>query len=131
MFMLLHLDLVYEQAKKKGRLHSLAGLHEAVVQGALARSGAGRSHGRRSRGMPNCKRRPFFLRHSASARLTPPPASVGGASAEVLYSGPQGAPGGAGSGECSRPRRLDRSRRAGTELTVEGKQTNTVTFSVM
>jgi Cu(I)/Ag(I) efflux system membrane protein CusA/SilA len=33
-FMLLYLDLVYEEAKREGRLRSLADLREAIVQGA-------------------------------------------------------------------------------------------------
>jgi Cu(I)/Ag(I) efflux system membrane protein CusA/SilA len=36
-FMLLYLDLAYEQAKKEGRLGTLAGLREAIVQGAVKR----------------------------------------------------------------------------------------------
>ena len=36
-FMLLYLDLAYEQAKKEGRLTSLAGLQEAIMQGAVKR----------------------------------------------------------------------------------------------
>ncbi len=36
-FMLLYLDLSYEQAKKEGRLTSLAGLQEAIVHGAAKR----------------------------------------------------------------------------------------------
>jgi len=36
-FMLLYLDLAYEQAKKEGRLRSLAELREAIVQGAVKR----------------------------------------------------------------------------------------------
>ncbi len=36
-FMLLYLDLSYEQANKEGRLHSLADLREAVVHGAVKR----------------------------------------------------------------------------------------------
>ena len=36
-FMLLYLDLAYEQAKKEGRLKTLAGLQEAIMQGAVKR----------------------------------------------------------------------------------------------
>jgi Cu(I)/Ag(I) efflux system membrane protein CusA/SilA len=36
-FMLLYLDLAYEQARKEGRLTTLAGLREAIVQGAVKR----------------------------------------------------------------------------------------------
>jgi len=36
-FMLLFLDLAYEEAKAKGRLRSLAELHEAIVHGAVKR----------------------------------------------------------------------------------------------
>jgi Cu(I)/Ag(I) efflux system membrane protein CusA/SilA len=36
-FMLLYLDLAYEQAKKEGRLRTPAGLREAVIQGAVKR----------------------------------------------------------------------------------------------
>ena len=36
-FMLLYLDLAYEQAKKEGRLRSLAELREAILQGAVKR----------------------------------------------------------------------------------------------
>jgi Cu(I)/Ag(I) efflux system membrane protein CusA/SilA len=36
-FMLLYLDLAYEEAKKEGRLGTLAGLREAIVQGAVKR----------------------------------------------------------------------------------------------
>jgi Cu(I)/Ag(I) efflux system membrane protein CusA/SilA len=36
-FMLLYLDLAYEQAKKEGRLRSLAGLQEAIRYGAVKR----------------------------------------------------------------------------------------------
>ena len=36
-FMLLYLDLAYEQAKKEGRLRSLAELREAIVNGAVKR----------------------------------------------------------------------------------------------
>jgi Cu(I)/Ag(I) efflux system membrane protein CusA/SilA len=36
-FMLLYLDLAYEEAKKQGRLRSLAELREAIVQGAVKR----------------------------------------------------------------------------------------------
>jgi Cu(I)/Ag(I) efflux system membrane protein CusA/SilA len=36
-FMLLYLDLAYEQAKKEGRLGTLAELREAIVQGAVKR----------------------------------------------------------------------------------------------
>jgi Cu(I)/Ag(I) efflux system membrane protein CusA/SilA len=36
-FMLLYLDLAYEQAKKEGRLGTLQGLREAIVQGAVKR----------------------------------------------------------------------------------------------
>jgi Cu(I)/Ag(I) efflux system membrane protein CusA/SilA len=36
-FMLLYLDLSYEQAKKEGRLRSLADLREAVLHGAVSR----------------------------------------------------------------------------------------------
>jgi Cu(I)/Ag(I) efflux system membrane protein CusA/SilA len=36
-FMLLYLDLAYEDAKKAGRLGTLAGLREAIVQGAVKR----------------------------------------------------------------------------------------------
>ncbi len=36
-FMLLYLDLAYEQAKKEGRLRSLADLQETIVQGAAKR----------------------------------------------------------------------------------------------
>ena len=36
-FMLLYLDLAYEQAKKEGRLRSLAALQEAIVHGAAKR----------------------------------------------------------------------------------------------
>ena len=36
-FMLLYLDLAYEQAKKEGRLSTLAELREAIVQGAVKR----------------------------------------------------------------------------------------------
>jgi Cu(I)/Ag(I) efflux system membrane protein CusA/SilA len=36
-FMLLFLDLSYEEAKAKGRLRSLADLHEAIVHGAVKR----------------------------------------------------------------------------------------------
>jgi Cu(I)/Ag(I) efflux system membrane protein CusA/SilA len=36
-FMLLYLDLAYEQAKKEGRLRSLADLRQAILQGAVKR----------------------------------------------------------------------------------------------
>ncbi len=36
-FMLLFLDLSYDEAKKKGRLRSLADLHEAIIHGAVKR----------------------------------------------------------------------------------------------
>ena len=36
-FMLLYLDLAYEEAKREGRLHSLGELREAIVQGAAKR----------------------------------------------------------------------------------------------
>jgi Cu(I)/Ag(I) efflux system membrane protein CusA/SilA len=36
-FMLLYLDLAYEEAKREGRLNSLGELHEAIVQGAAKR----------------------------------------------------------------------------------------------
>jgi Cu(I)/Ag(I) efflux system membrane protein CusA/SilA len=36
-FMLLYLDLAYEEAKREGRLHSLADLREAIVHGAAKR----------------------------------------------------------------------------------------------
>jgi copper/silver efflux system protein len=36
-FMLLYLDLSYEEARKQGTLHSMAGLREAVVHGAVKR----------------------------------------------------------------------------------------------
>lgn len=36
-YMLLYLDLAYEDALSKGRLHDLPGLHEAIVQGAAKR----------------------------------------------------------------------------------------------
>jgi Cu(I)/Ag(I) efflux system membrane protein CusA/SilA len=36
-FMLLFLDLAYDDAKKKGRLRSMAELHEAIVHGAVKR----------------------------------------------------------------------------------------------
>jgi Cu(I)/Ag(I) efflux system membrane protein CusA/SilA len=36
-FMLLFLDLAYDDAKKKGRLRSMADLHEAIVHGAVKR----------------------------------------------------------------------------------------------
>jgi copper/silver efflux system protein len=36
-FMLLYLDLAYEQAKKEGRLGNLAELREAIMQGAVQR----------------------------------------------------------------------------------------------
>jgi Cu(I)/Ag(I) efflux system membrane protein CusA/SilA len=36
-FMLLYLDLAYEQAKKEGRLETVAGLREAIVHGAVKR----------------------------------------------------------------------------------------------
>jgi len=36
-FMLLYLDLAYDQAKKEGRLGTLAGLQDAIVQGAVKR----------------------------------------------------------------------------------------------
>ena len=36
-FMLLYLDLSYEEAKQRGRLHNLADLKEAIVQGAAKR----------------------------------------------------------------------------------------------
>jgi Cu(I)/Ag(I) efflux system membrane protein CusA/SilA len=36
-FMLLYLDLAYEQAKREGRLSTLAGLREAIVHGAVKR----------------------------------------------------------------------------------------------
>ena len=36
-FMLLYLDLSYEQAKKEGRLRTLGGLREAIVHGAVKR----------------------------------------------------------------------------------------------
>jgi Cu(I)/Ag(I) efflux system membrane protein CusA/SilA len=36
-FMLLFLDLSYEQAKREGRLNSLADLHEAIIHGAVKR----------------------------------------------------------------------------------------------
>ena len=36
-FMLLYLDLAYEQAKKEGRLTSLAALQEAIIHGAAKR----------------------------------------------------------------------------------------------
>jgi len=36
-FMLLYLDLAFDQAKKEGRLGSLAGLQEAIMHGAVKR----------------------------------------------------------------------------------------------
>jgi Cu(I)/Ag(I) efflux system membrane protein CusA/SilA len=36
-FMLLYLDLAYEEAKREGRLHSLGELREAIVHGAAKR----------------------------------------------------------------------------------------------
>jgi Cu(I)/Ag(I) efflux system membrane protein CusA/SilA len=36
-FMLLYLDLAYEEAKREGRLHSLGDLREAIVHGAAKR----------------------------------------------------------------------------------------------
>jgi Cu(I)/Ag(I) efflux system membrane protein CusA/SilA len=36
-FMLLYLDLAYEQAKREGRLRNLADLREAIIQGAVKR----------------------------------------------------------------------------------------------
>ena len=36
-FMLLYLDLAYEQAKRDGRLRSLADLREAIINGAVKR----------------------------------------------------------------------------------------------
>jgi Cu(I)/Ag(I) efflux system membrane protein CusA/SilA len=36
-FMLLYLDIAYEQAKKEGRLRNLADLHEAIMNGAVKR----------------------------------------------------------------------------------------------
>ena len=36
-FMLLFLDLSYDEAKKKGRLRNLAELHEAIIHGAVKR----------------------------------------------------------------------------------------------
>jgi copper/silver efflux system protein len=36
-YMLLYLDLAYEEARSKGWLHDLAALHEAIVQGAAKR----------------------------------------------------------------------------------------------
>jgi Cu(I)/Ag(I) efflux system membrane protein CusA/SilA len=36
-FMLLYLDLAYEEAKRTGRLASLADLRQAVMQGAVSR----------------------------------------------------------------------------------------------
>ena len=36
-FMLLFLDLAYDEAKAKGRLRSLAELHEAIIHGAVKR----------------------------------------------------------------------------------------------
>jgi Cu(I)/Ag(I) efflux system membrane protein CusA/SilA len=36
-FMLLYLDLAYEQAKREGRLRNLADLREAILQGAVKR----------------------------------------------------------------------------------------------
>jgi Cu(I)/Ag(I) efflux system membrane protein CusA/SilA len=36
-FMLLFLDLAYEEAKSKGRLRSMADLHEAIIHGAVKR----------------------------------------------------------------------------------------------
>ena len=36
-FMLLFLDLAYDEAKAKGRLRSLADLHEAIIHGAVKR----------------------------------------------------------------------------------------------
>src|SRR6202007_1586016 len=36
-YMLLYLDLAYEEAKREGRLNNLAGLTEAIVQGAAKR----------------------------------------------------------------------------------------------
>ena len=36
-FMLLYLDLAYEKAKREGRLSSLAGLQEAIIEGAVRR----------------------------------------------------------------------------------------------
>jgi Cu(I)/Ag(I) efflux system membrane protein CusA/SilA len=36
-FMLLYLDLAYEQAKREGRLRSLAELRDAILQGAVKR----------------------------------------------------------------------------------------------
>ena len=36
-FMLLYLDLAYEQAKREGRLRSLADLQQAILQGAVKR----------------------------------------------------------------------------------------------
>jgi Cu(I)/Ag(I) efflux system membrane protein CusA/SilA len=36
-FMLLYLDLAYEQAKREGRMQTLADLHEAILQGAARR----------------------------------------------------------------------------------------------
>jgi Cu(I)/Ag(I) efflux system membrane protein CusA/SilA len=36
-FMLLFLDLSYEEARKEGRLRSIADLHEAIIHGAVKR----------------------------------------------------------------------------------------------
>ena len=36
-FMLLFLDLAYDEAKRKGRMRSLADLHEAIIHGAVKR----------------------------------------------------------------------------------------------
>ena len=36
-YMLLYLDLAYEDARRQGRLHDLGGLREAIVQGAAKR----------------------------------------------------------------------------------------------
>jgi Cu(I)/Ag(I) efflux system membrane protein CusA/SilA len=36
-FMLLYLDLAYEQARREGRLRSRADLHDAILQGAVKR----------------------------------------------------------------------------------------------
>ncbi|MBZ5629350.1 MAG: efflux RND transporter permease subunit [Acidobacteriia bacterium] len=36
-YMLLYLDLAYEEARRQGRLHDLSGLREAIVQGAAKR----------------------------------------------------------------------------------------------
>jgi uncharacterized protein (TIGR03437 family) len=57
-------------------------------------------------------------------------ATVGGVSADVLYSGPQGTLAGLDQANIRLPRALAGSGEVGVVLTVDGKQTNTVTVLV-